>query len=215
MGQIKHTDCMVGFKELKSNSVDLTLTDIPYDGVNRDDGGLRTLDKGKADIITFDLEEFLKQVDRVTKGTIIIFCGMGQISTIYNYFAEKKGTVRLLIWEKNNPSPMNGQHIYLSGIETAVWFKKSGSTFNAKCKNTVFRHNSGMSKEHPTEKPTKLLQELIMDNSKPGDLVFDPCFGSGSTLESAKRTGRDYLGFELNEQYFNIGKKRLEKNTLF
>lgn len=42
------------------------------------------------------------------------------------------------IWRKTNPSPMNGQHIYLSGIENAVWFKKRGGVFNAHCKNTVF-----------------------------------------------------------------------------
>ena len=48
---------------------------------------------------------------------------------------KKLGTVRHLVWEKTNPSPMNGQYIYLSGIENAVWFKKKGATFNAHCKN--------------------------------------------------------------------------------
>lgn len=47
----------------------------------------------------------------------------------------RKGTVRPIIWEKTNPSPMNGQYIYLSGVEMAVWFKKSGAKhFNAHCK---------------------------------------------------------------------------------
>lgn len=64
------------------------------------------------------------------------------MSEIHKFFSEKqkkgKGTVRQLVWKKTNPSPMNGQNIYLSGIENAVWFKKRGGTFNAHCKNTVF-----------------------------------------------------------------------------
>ena len=141
-------------------SVNLTLTDIPYDEVNMNSNGLRNLDKGKADIITFDLDNFLEEVYRITKGTIIIFCGKGQFSQIFNFFKEKAkkngGTTRQLIWEKTNPSPMNGQHIYLSGIEDAVWFKKRGATFNAYCKNTIFKYPSGRNKIHPTEKNYKL-----------------------------------------------------------
>ena len=95
---------------------------------------------------------------------------------------EKKGTVRQLVWCKTNPSPMNGQHIYLSGIENAVWFKKRGGVFNARCKNTVFNYPCGRSKLHPTEKNHDLLKELILDNSQEGDLIFDPCMGSGHIL---------------------------------
>lgn len=107
-------------------SVDFTLTDIPYDAVNRQSNGLRSLDKCKADILTFDLNSFLENVYRVTKNSIVIFCGKEQFSTIYAFFANKKGTVRPIIWEKSNPSPMNGQHVYLSGVEMGVWFKRGG-----------------------------------------------------------------------------------------
>ena len=200
-------------KNLSSNSVNLTLSDIPYNEVNRSSNGLRVLDKEEADILTFDLKEFLSEVYRVTEGTIIIFCGMGQFSEVYNFFAEKQqkkeGTVRQLIWKKTNPSPMNGQFIYLSGIENIVWFKKRGGTFNAHCKNTVFEYPCGRSKQHPTEKNHKLLEELILDNSNAGDLVFDPCCGSGSHLLVARNNGREFLGVELNDKYFNIAQDRL------
>ena len=196
-----------------ANSVKLTLTDIPYAEVNRESNGLRKLDKSTADEQTFDLNDFLTEVYRVTEGTIIIFCGMNQFSTIREFFAEKQaakeGTVRQLIWKKSNPSPMNGQYIYLSGIENAVWFKKKGGTFNARCKNTVFEYPCGRSKMHPTEKNHKLLQELILDNSNPSDLVFDPCAGSGSHLLVARDNGRDYIGIELDEGYFKIAESRL------
>ena len=191
----------------------MTLTDIPYNEVNRKDNGLRKLDKGNADTLTFDLIKFLSNIYRVTKGTIIVFCGQKQISTIYKFFSDKqkqgKGTVRQLIWQKTNPSPMNGQHIYLSGIENAVWFKKRGAVFNAKCKNTVFKYSCGKSKLHPTEKNHDLLKELILDNSNECQIILDPCMGSGSHLYVAKQLNRDIIGIELDENYYNIAVKRI------
>lgn len=203
-------------KTMEDGCVHLTLTDIPYGVVNRDSNGLRNLNKEEADVMTFELNNFLSEVYRVTSGTIIIFCSKEQISEIYKFFDEKQkkklGTVRHLVWEKTNPSPMNGQYIYLSGIENAVWFKKKGGTFNAHCKNPVFKYACGRSKLHPTEKNHDLLKELILDNSNEGDIVFDPCSGSGSHLLVAKQNNRQWLGVELNREYFNIASERVCMN---
>lgn len=207
-------DCMELMNNIPNESIDLVLTDIPYNVVNREDNGLRKLDKENADILTFDLINFLEQLYDKTKSTIIIFCGKEQVSIIHSFFNNKqkkgKGTVRQLIWEKSNPSPMNGQHIYLSGVENAIWFKKRGGTFNAHCKNTVFKYPIGRSKLHPTEKNHLLLQELILDNSNENDLILDPCMGSGSTGVVALQNNRNFLGIELNQNYFEIAKNRLE-----
>lgn len=207
-------DCMELMNNIPNESIDLVLTDIPYNEVNREDNGLRKLDKENADILTFDLINFLEQLYDKAKSTIIIFCGKEQVSIIHSYFNDKqkkgKGTVRQLIWEKSNPSPMNGQHIYLSGVENAIWFKKRGGTFNAHCKNTVFKYPIGRSKLHPTEKNHLLLQELILDNSNENDLILDPCMGSGSTGVVALKNNRNFLGIELNQNYFEIAKNRLE-----
>ena len=213
LNKIYNDDCISFMNTLSENVFDLTLTDIPYNGVNRKSNGLRNLDKSFADILTFDLNTFLNEVYRVTKGTIIIFCGYNQLSEIYDFFKEKSrenlGTVRRLVWEKTNPSPMNGQYIYLSGIENAIWFKKRGAVFNARCKNTVFRYPCGRSKLHPTEKNHGLLQELILDNSNENDIVFDPCCGSGAHCLVAKENNRNYIGVEINKQYFDIATSRI------
>ena len=210
-GMLFHADCLDIMEEMDDASVDFTLTDIPYDAVNRDSNGLRNLDKGNADIITFDLDDFLKQVYRVTSNSICIFCGKEQFSKIYQFFADiGKGTVRPIIWEKTNPSPMNGQYIYLSGVEMGVWYKKQGAkTFNAHCKNTVFHYTNGRSKLHPTEKNHALLEDLIKDNTNEGQIVFDPCCGSGSHCFVAKSLGRKYIGVELDRNYFDVAVKRL------
>lgn len=211
VGMMFNADCLDIMAKMEEGSVDFTLTDIPYDAVNRDSNGLRNLDKGNADIITFDIDEFFKQVLRVTANSICIFCGKEQFSPIYKFFADiGKGTVRPIIWEKTNPSPMNGQHIYLSGVEMGVWYKKKGAkTFNAHCKNTVFHYPNGRSKLHPTEKNHNLLSDLIFDNSNIGQIVFDPCAGSGAHCYVAKRLDRKYIGVELDEQYFDVAKERI------
>lgn len=214
LNKIYNEDCIIYMKQVPDNSFDLTLTDIPYGEVNRESNGLRALSKEQADVMTFNMSEFLEEVYRVSKSTIIIFCGKEQLSEIHKFFSEKQkkkqGTVRQLIWEKTNPSPMNGQYVYLSGIENAVWFKKRGGTFNAHCKNTVFRFPCGRSKIHPTEKNHKLLEELILDNSNEGDTIFDPCAGSGSHCLVAKKLNRNFVGCELNTEWCEIAESRVK-----
>lgn len=103
---------------------------------------------------------------------------------------------------------MNGDYIYLSGLENAIWFKKKGATFNAHCKSNVFKFPCGRSKLHPTEKNHNLIKELILDNSKEGDIIFDPCCGSGSHCLVAKENNRRFIGCELDKEYFEIAKSR-------
>ena len=215
INKLLNIDCISYMQSLPIKSVDLTLTDIPYGEVNRLSNGIGKFDRGSADILTFDLQIFLQECYRLTKSSIIIFCGKGQFSYIYNFFNEyqqqKKGTVRQLVWEKTNPTPFNGQYVYLSGIEDAVWFRKSKGTFNAHCKNTVFRYPiwGGKNRIHPTEKNHDLIKELILDNSNENDLIFDPCAGSGSTLLIAKQNNRKFLGCELNQDYYEKAIQRL------
>ena len=208
-----HGDCLEVMKSLPNCR--LLLTDIPYEEVNRADNGLRNLNKDKADDKTVELADFL--LATYEKADIfVIFCGNEQYSTIYKFFAEKqkekKGTVRQLIWAKSNPSPMNGEYIYLSGTENAVWFKKSKTgKMNCKCKKNFFIHPTRSSKYHPTEKNHKLLEEIITDNTSENDLVIDCCMGSGSTGIVCVKNNRDFIGIELDENYFNIAKKRIEE----
>lgn len=97
-------DCIEEMKKMPKNSVNFTLTDIPYSNVNRKDNGIVNLDKGRADIQTFDTKEFLDEVFRITTDNILVFCGNSLFSEIYKYFLDitkkKKGTVRPIIYEK-------------------------------------------------------------------------------------------------------------------
>tara|TARA_B100000035_G_scaffold90995_1_gene76781 strand:- start:417 stop:1079 length:663 start_codon:yes stop_codon:yes gene_type:complete len=213
MIQLHNNDCMSVFPQMEDNSINLTLTDIPYDEVNRKSGGLRNLDKSHADIITFPLDDFIDEVVRVTSGSIYIFCGSVQVSHIRDRLIEHKLSVRHCIWEKTNPSPMNGQHIWLSSIENCVFAKKSGATFNEHCQSAVWRCSVERYKDHPTPKPVKLMTRLIEASSNVGDTVFDPCMGSGAVGVAAKQCGRDFIGVEMNQGYYDLTEKRINGVT--
>lgn len=208
--ELYNEDCFNILKD-KYKIVDLTLTDIPYGEVNRKSNGLRNLNKDKADIITFDLIELVNMLCNVTKGSIYIFCGTEQVSDIRKTMVQNKMSTRLCIWEKTNPSPMNGDKIWLSGIECCVYGKFPKATFNEYCKNTVFRFPCGRNKLHPTQKPIELFEKLILASSNEGDTVLDPFMGSGTTGVACKNTNRNFIGIEKDTNYFNIAKNRIEE----
>ena len=204
-------DCLAKMKSIKDGSVDMVLADIPYGEVNRKSAGLRKLDKSKADIVTFAIEDALKEIDRICKGSFYIFCGTEQVSSIRKFFADKKYTTRLCIWEKTNPSPMNGQYTWLSGIECFVFAKKKNATFNEHCRNTVFKYPTVRGKLHPTMKPLFLFEELIKASSNENDTVLDFTMGSGTTGVACKKLNRNFIGIELDKEYFDIAKKRIKE----
>lgn len=215
--KVYNCDCLELMKAMKEQGIraDCLLTDIPYGAVNarsngreRYQGQLRTINKGDADVLTFDLLEYLQLTGDCVKNNFIIFCGTEQISVIRDFYDCKGYTTRLLIWEKTNPSPMNGEWVYLSGVECAVWAKKSGGTFNARCKNTVFRYPCGENEYHKTQKPLPLWYELLRDNTDENQLVLDTCMGSFTTAIACHKMQRHFIGAELKKQQFDIGYKR-------
>lgn len=211
LNRVLHGDCIRWMKELEDKSIDMVLTDIPYNEANRQSNGLRNLDKSNADILTFDLQEFLVECDRVCKGSFYIFCGFQQLSEIDRYFRQNKISRRCIVWEKTNPSPMNSKYIWLSGIELCVYGKKPKATFNDKYRNTVLKYPVGRSKIHPTEKPLKLFEELISISSNEGDVVLDACIGSGTTAVAAINLNRKFIGIEQDWDYCLMANGRIKK----
>lgn len=118
-------------------------------------------------------------------------------------------STRLLIWEKTNPSPMLGQFMWLSSIECCVFGRKAKATFNGFCESAVLRYPCGSSKEHPTEKPLDLFKRLVYTSTVAGDTVFDPFMGSGTAGVAALQYDRDFIGCELNPDYYRIAERRI------
>ena len=213
-----NTDCVPFLENMPDKSVDLLLTDIPYGEVNaaaaeNEGTNIRKLNKGGADEVNFDLQEVAGHFCRVTKGSIYVFCGMGQVSVLRQTFVERGLSTRLLIWEKTNPSPMLGQYMWLSSIECCVFGRKSGAVFNTFCESAVLRYPSGSSKEHPTEKPLDLFKKLVYTSSSMGDTVFDPFMGSGTSGVAALMLDRNFIGCELDPDWFKIAERRVKEEA--
>lgn len=68
--------------------------------------------------------------------------------------------------------------------------------------------------QHPTQKPTELIERLIKKFSDEGDIVLDPFLGSGTTAMACINTNRNYIGFELDENYYNIAINRIKESEV-
>lgn len=206
-------DCLERMKEIPDGSVDMVLSDIPYGEVNQKSGGLRKLDREKADECNINLETLIQEYYRVCNGSFYVFCGTQQISEIITHFKDFGLTTRLCAWEKSNPSPMNGDKMWLSGLEFCVFARKPKSIFNEHCQKGLWKNPVGRSKIHPTEKPVALMQRLILASSNSRDTVLDCTMGSGSTGVACLNTGRKFIGIELDATYFDIAKNRILENV--
>ena len=80
--------------------------------------------------------------------------------------------------------------------------------------NILIYSNGNNNNLHPTQKPVALLEYLIKTYTNDGDLVLDNCMGSGTTGVACVNTNRNFIGIELDENYFNIAKERIEKTSL-
>ncbi|WP_337568175.1 site-specific DNA-methyltransferase [Mitsuokella jalaludinii] len=78
-----------------------------------------------------------------------------------------------------------------------------------RCNTTVYHAPIPRRGHHPTEKPTELLKWLIGMYTRPGDTVLDNCMGSGSTGVACLEMGRDFVGIERDEKYFEIARERI------
>lgn len=194
---------------IESGSVDLVLCDLPYGEVSQKSSGLRLLDRGNADHCDMNLDVIAGEFARICTGSIYAFCGTEQISALVGAFRTRGLTTRVGAWEKTNPSPMNGTRLWVSGLEFCVFARKANATFNEHCKKALWQAPSGRAKIHPTEKPVKLMERLILASSAPGGTVLDNCMGSGTTGVACVNTGRKFIGIEKDPAYFEIAQRRI------
>lgn len=120
----------------------------------------------------------------------------------------------LLCWCKDNPVPFGASN-FLSDIEYCLCFYEKGCKFNQgyshKSKWFVSHLNQQDKKDylHPTIKPLNLVKRHLSNSTNENDIVLDTFMGSGTTCKACQELNRRYIGFEINEKYFNIAKDRL------
>jgi len=135
-----------------------------------------------------------------------------------------------IVWRKANPMPNFRGTRFTNAHETMIWAAKSEKakyTFNYKTMKTLNdelqmrsdwlfpvcggqeRLKRGGSKAHPTQKPEALLYRILLAATKPGDVVLDPFFGTGTTGAVAKRLGREWIGIERETDYIEVASERI------
>ena len=211
-------DCLEEMKNIESGSIDMVLTDPPYN-IARDNNfntmGRAGIDFGEWDKGA-DLFSYIDECFRVLNknGSFIVFNDWKNLGDIARY-SEKLGfiTKDMLRLEKTNPMPRNRDRRYITDYECAIWFTmpKAKWIFNRqdeKYQRPKFVHsiNKGL---HPTQKSIGLMRALVEIHSNEGQTILDPFMGSGTTGVACKNLGREFIGIELDKGYFDIAVRRI------
>lgn len=227
LNKIYNEDCLEGMKRIPDKSVDLVVTDPPYQIDKTKAGGNSELAKsiqGMNDEITkleitngFDtliLDEFMRVMK---KPNIYIWCNHKQIPMYIDYFVNQNGcSFDIIIWNKTNPAPLFNNK-YMTDKEYCLYFRKGGYCQPVdydRAKTVYFQPMNVKDKKlykHPTIKPMNIISNLILNSSKPKDVVLDAFLGSGTTAIASINTKRNFIGFELNKEYFEIAQNRIEE----
>ncbi len=242
LNKIYCMDCLKGMKELPDSSVDLVLTDPPYNiskGTvpiydtkykNRGHKESRKIQLN-ADWDKFTDEEFLEmmfkfidEVYRVLKknGSFICFTSDRYLSFLRSYIRSKGMVYRqTCVWIKSNPVPQMRKVKFMQATELFFTVNKERECGSFRWENgqrpNVFYHPIVGGKErtkHPTQKPLWLMRELVKYYTRENDLVLDPFMGSGTTALACKQLNRKFIGFEINKDYVGIANRRLAQETL-
>ena len=204
--ELLNIDCMEYMATLPDKAFDLAIVDPPY-GIGivqqmektiKSDSSMMKLSKGITGGYWDDCVPDAAYFDELRR------VSLNQIIWGGNYFLDNLGSTRCFcVWDKmNGTNPMADAEL--------AWTSFSGSV-------RMFRmhhFSSGYGeKQHPTQKPVKLYEWLLQNYAKQGDRILDTHLGSGSSAIAAHYGGFDFVGCELDTDYFNAASKRFEQAT--
>jgi len=223
---IEQGDCLELMKNIPDKSIDLIVTDPPYKVTSRGNagtmGGMVTKEINlKGRVFTHNdihCSEYAPEFYRVLKEQTHLYVMTNHIN-LYEMLTEFKNVgfhfIKCLIWDKGNKICCP---YYMSQFEYILFFRKGKAKRINDCgtsdilgvpnKKTKNEHGQNI---HDTEKPVELMEKLIRNSSNEGDIILDPFLGSGTTAVAAINTDRHYIGFELDETYYDIACKRLDE----
>ena len=224
-----HGDCLEKLKDLEDNSVDSIVTDPPYKmtarGNSGNSGGMFLKDINKSgkvfnhnDIL---ISEWLPHCYRVLKESSHIYIMTNHIN-LHEYLNIIKSTgfhfIKSLIWNKGNK--IMSQY-YMSQFEYILFCRKGfakkinncGTSDIIDIPNKKQKNSDGLNL-HDTEKPVSLMEVLIQNSSIEKQTILDPFMGIGSTGLACKNINRNFIGIEMDKNYFDIAKNRIEQTLI-
>ncbi|MCI6099627.1 MAG: site-specific DNA-methyltransferase [Selenomonas sp.] len=232
--KLYNADCIDALGTLKSDSVDLLITDPPYNLGNfmkKRDTNLHHMRENFFATAGWDnmdfseweksMDEFFHAVSVVMKkgSSAIVFMSIIKVETIIR-LAQKHGFYYKTtgIWHKTNPMPRNMNLHFVNSIEAWIYltyktrtgtFNNNGEVLHDFVETSVTPNSERRYGKHPTQKPERLMEYFISVLSNEGDCVLDPFMGSGTSGVAAARLHRRFRGVELNEEYFNMANERI------
>lgn len=163
-----------------------------------------------------------REFGRLARGWVLVFCQVEAVAAWREALVAGGAAYRrTMIWDKPDSAPQISGDRPAQGYESivAAWGGGGRSRWNGGGRRGVFRHgkhDAGRGRgaapnEHRTQKPQRLMRELVELFSDRGDLVLDPFAGSGSTGVAAVTLGRRFIGIEQDPRYFEVACRRLEE----
>lgn len=226
LNYIDNIDCLEGIKDIPDGSVDLVLTDPPYFLSMGHAGSKDTAFNGNSNMINSNrafgdlaiakpfYRQLFQEFRRVLKpdGAFYFFTDWRGYAFYFPIMADVLPVRNLIVWDK-----LSGPGSYYTFAHELIIFGTSAAKLLHKGGTNVWRmkaFSSGAAatdgkKVHPTQKPVELLTKCIEDSTEPGAVVLDTFMGSGSKGVACLKTGRNYIGFELNERYYAIAQQRI------
>jgi len=210
--------------KMKDNSVDLIVTDPPYN-FQVNGGGLYNQKKLMRDIKNiktneFDFNGYIPQLLDLQKGGVnaYFFCNKSLIPNYLKEAQERNLNFDILALRKKNPIPSK-KSSYVPELEYVIFLRDEGVFFNGslslkyykKIFSVVIGHSNLL---HPNQKPKEFIKRFILISSKEGDIILDPFCGSGTTALACKETNRNFICFDNNQHYVNIANERLTQTNL-
>lgn len=220
-------DCLDYLGQIPDNSIDLILTDPPYNIAQYSTGNINlpgrsalNNDLAEWDLIPIDPFDLLPDFKRIIKpdGNIFVFTSYNLIGKWHEAFDSEFGTFQFFIWHKTNPAPKIFKNGFLNSCEMIACMWNKGHKWNFSDQRNMhnfFESPICMKPErlsepkHPSQKPVRLLEHIVSIASNENDVVFDPFMGVGSTGVAALRNKRRFIGIEIEKSYFDAAEMRI------
>lgn len=233
LDEIHLVDAIAGLKQLPEESVDLIVTDPPYNVASKK----KLTIKNNRPVSTaemwghwdtyhpFDYDllilQMISECYRVLKpgGSLYVFTAR-EDNGYFTRLAKLRGFMyrNTLAMVKKNPLPSLHKANWRSGFELCMYLSKGQpKTFNfisqQECINARAYATAELTTDHPTEKPLSFIRRLVEVSSNPSELVLDPFMGSGTTALACSQTDRRFLGFETFPEYLQMARARLKEGV--